>query len=116
MKAYDIIKIWRKDSSPAFRIMITTEQIQQLIDEGKTTFTLEEITRTMAYREELRAEHSAILDTPKAKRTADQSFDRMCELGNLITHFDFVVDKLLGGTQWKRYERNTKLVLQPIDA
>ena len=96
--------------------MITTEQIQQLIDEGKTAYTLDEITRTMAYQKELRAEQTALLNTPKAERTADQSFDRMCELGNLITHFDFVIDKLLGGTQWKRYERNTKLVLQPIDA
>jgi len=96
--------------------MITTEQIQQLIDEGKTAYTLEEITRTMAYAEELRAESRAIHNTPRAERTKDQTFERMCELGNLTTHFDYVIDKLLGGTQWKRYERNTKLVLQPIDA
>ena len=96
--------------------MITTEQIQELIDEGKTAYTLEEITRTMAYVEQLRNEARLIHATPKAERTADQTFDRICELGNLTTHFDFVVDKLLGGTQWKRYERNTGLTLQPLQA
>ena len=96
--------------------MITTAQIQELIEEGKTAYTLEEITRTMAYAEELRAELALFHDTPKAERTADQTFARMCELGNLTTHFDFVIDKLLGGTQWKTYERRMKIVLQPIAA
>ena len=97
--------------------MITTAQIQELIDEGKTAYTLEEITRTMAYAEELRATKLALIhNTPKAERTADQTFERMCELGNLTTHFDFVIDKLLGGTQWKTYERRMKITLQPIDA
>ena len=96
--------------------MITTEQIQQLIDEGKTAYTLDEITRTMAYVAELRNEARLIHATPRDQRTADQTFERICELGNLTTHFDFVVDKLLGGKQWKRYERNTGLTLQPIQA
>lgn len=93
---------------------MTNAQIQKLIDEGKTAYTLEEITRTMAYREELRTEREGILYTPIEERTADQTFERMCELGNLVTHFDFVVDKLLGGTQWKTYERRTKTTLGPI--
>lgn len=96
--------------------MITTAQIQQLIDEGKTAYTLDEITRTLAHTEELRAESSAILATPKAERTADQSFSRMCELGNLITHYDMAADKMLGGTQWKQYERGLNVVLQPAPA
>ena len=94
--------------------MITTAQIQELIEEGKTAYTLEEITRTMAYAEELRCEARRIHNTPRAERTADQTFERMCELGNLTTHFDFVIDKLLGGTQWKTYERRMKITLQPI--
>lgn len=74
------------------------------------TFTQAQIEATIAYRDALRTEWYALLANNEGTTERGQ------ELGNLITHFDFVVDKVLGGTQWKRYERNTGLVLQAIEA
>ena len=51
-------------------------------------------------REQLQQERSELC-------AANGDFDRICWLGNAITHLDFCVDRQLGGTQWKRYERRT---------
>ena len=57
-------------------------------------------------RKELQAEQTALIATPKEDR-APGTFDRICWLGNAVTHCDFCVDRQLGGKQWKTYERRT---------
>jgi|TARA_Y100000289_G_C3928845_1_gene155148 hypothetical protein len=59
-----------------------------------------------AHRSELEAQRSAIISLSAENRTPEL-LERMCWLGNAITHADFCVDRQLGGKQWKIYERRT---------
>lgn len=79
------------------------------------TFTQAQIDATIAHRDALRAEFRELTQVKQLHKDAVR-FERMKELGNLVTHFDFVVDKVLGGTNWKRYEKNTGLTLQAVEA
>ena len=79
------------------------------------TYTTQQIEATKAYRDELRAEQRELLKI-KQIHTQPEQFARLQELGNLVTHWDFVVSKVLGGTQYKRYERDMKITLQPLNA
>jgi hypothetical protein len=59
-----------------------------------------------ALRTEAQAEIDEIIATPKEERTAGAS-DRMCYLGNVVTHCDIAHARQLGDKEWKRYERGT---------
>ena len=49
---------------------------------------------------------------PNARKLTKTEFNRMNRIGNQLTKMDFVVDKALGGRQFKRYERGLNVTLR----
>ena len=77
------------------------------------SYTQAQIEATKTYRHELRAEWRELLKIKELHKQPEK-YARSLELGNLVTHWDMVVDKVLGGREHKRYEKNLGITLEVL--